>query len=166
MLREMKRIARDLLLNVLASSVVVPSTLRWLLYRAAGLQLSRSYLAPRSFIGGRALTIGRNTFVNYECFFDTAAPIALGKNVRVGMRCTFLTGTHEIGPAHQRAGDDRAAAVHIGDGSWIGAGVTIMPGVTLGPGCIVAAGAVVTKSWPADARVGGVPAVELRGETR
>ena len=39
---------------------------------------------------------------------------------------------------------------------------TILPGVTLGDNVIVAAGAVVTRSFPANVMVAGVPARVVR----
>lgn len=48
--------------------------------------------------------------------------------------------------------------VEIGDNCWLGVNTTILKGVTLGPNCTVAAGAVVTKSFPENSIIGGVPA--------
>lgn len=49
-------------------------------------------------------------------------------------------------------------AIKIGDRVWIGDKVTILPGVRLGSGCVVAANSVVTKSFPENCIIGGVPA--------
>lgn len=48
--------------------------------------------------------------------------------------------------------------VKIGDNVWIGDNVSILPGVTLGNNVIVGANAVVTKSFPDNAVIAGVPA--------
>jgi acetyltransferase-like isoleucine patch superfamily enzyme len=48
--------------------------------------------------------------------------------------------------------------IRIGNNCWIGSKVTILDGVTIGDGCILAAGTVVTKSFPANSIIGGVPA--------
>lgn len=52
--------------------------------------------------------------------------------------------------------------IHINRNCWIGAKVTILDGVIIGENCVIAAGAVVTKSMPANAVIGGVPAKVIR----
>jgi maltose O-acetyltransferase len=52
--------------------------------------------------------------------------------------------------------------VKIGNQCWIGAKAVILKDVELGDGCVVAAGAIVTKSFPANSVVAGVPARLLR----
>ena len=48
--------------------------------------------------------------------------------------------------------------IRIGKNCWIGANAVILPGVQLGDNVIVGAGAVVSKSFPNDVVIGGVPA--------
>lgn len=57
---------------------------------------------------------------------------------------------------------DPAPPLRIGKRCWIGANAVVLPGVELGDGVIVAAGSVVTKSFPANTVVGGVPARVLK----
>lgn len=52
--------------------------------------------------------------------------------------------------------------VKIGNNVWIGDNVCIMPGVTLGNNVIVGANSVVTKSFPENAVIAGVPAKLIR----
>lgn len=108
------------------------------------------------------VSIGDGSFVNRGCLFDGGAPVVIGRNVLIGSRCQFITGTHEIGPHELRAGPGEAKPISVGDGTWLGAGVTILPGVSVGAGCVIAAGAVVAKSTDPDGLYGGVPAKLMR----
>lgn len=140
----------------------VPRTVRWLLMTACGLELETRAIAPGSRFFGRGVRIGRGSFVNTGCLFDSWAPVTIGANCAVGPGVMFITSTHRLGPHEQRALDIEAAPIVIGDGCWIGAGAIILPGVTVGAGAVIAAGAVVTADCEPDRLYGGVPARPLR----
>ena len=96
--------------------------------------------------------------------------IAGGGGVTIGERC-MISSHVAIYSVQNRIGEEQAALlggvtapVAIGDDVFIGVGASVLPGVTIGNGAIVAAGAVVTKDVPASAKVGGVPARELRAD--
>jgi acetyltransferase-like isoleucine patch superfamily enzyme len=55
--------------------------------------------------------------------------------------------------------------IKIGKNCWIGSKVTVLDGVTIGTGSIIAAGSVVTKSFPENSIIGGVPAKLLKTRT-
>lgn len=57
-----------------------------------------------------------------------------------------------------REGYQMTAPVRIGNHVWIGARAVILKGAKIGDGCIVAAGSLVTKSFPDNCLIGGVPA--------
>jgi maltose O-acetyltransferase len=156
--REVDRTIRDVIVNGMMAAPVVPPQLRWRLLSAVGLKIARSHIASHCFFGSRRMSVGLGTFINRECFFDGSDRIDIGERVRIGMRCTFITGSHEVGPPEQRAGEAIAAPIVVGSGAWIGAGAVVLPGVRIGAGAIVAAGAVVTRSVGDGAVVGGVPA--------
>lgn len=153
---------RDTVLSGIFASVLIPSRIRWRLYKAYGLSVERSNISPHVFIGSKRLSIGEGTFINRDCFFSTYAPITIGRDVSIAMRVVVSTSTHEIGPSSRRAGQLQNEPVGIGDGCWIGANVTILPGVTIGAGCIIAAGATVTADCEPNSLYGGVPARKIR----
>jgi acetyltransferase-like isoleucine patch superfamily enzyme len=153
---------RDLLVNGLGASVLLPRGLRWRYLRMLGMDVSRSSINARCFFGGRDVTIGTGTFINYGAFIDNAAAVRIGAKVSVGPNVSIITGTHELGQHDRRAGEDVGYPVVVEDGAWIGGGSTILPGVTIGRGAMVAAGALVSRDVPANAQVAGVPAVVVK----
>ena len=73
----------------------------------------------------------------------------------------FGPGVKIISSNHDRTNLDRkipTRPIVIGSKCWIGANAVILAGVELGDRVVVAAGAVVTKCFPSDSVIGGVPA--------
>lgn len=158
-----RRSSRDVALNVLVQSPLVPRGVRPALLKRAGLDIGTGCtINAACFFGGQDIRIGANTFINYQCFFDNAERISIGASVAFGPRVMIITGSHAIGGPDRRAGEPRSQPVVIGDGAWIGADAVILPGVTIGAGAIVGAGSVVTKDVAPHTIVGGTPAKLLR----
>lgn len=155
-------VGRDLLLNTAIASPVVPTALRWVLLRAAGMRVERCGVASRVWFGSRRMTVGRGTFIGYGSMFDTFAPIAIGRDCAIAMQTTFVTSTHQLAGPAKRAGAIETRPIVVGDGVWIGARSTILPGVTIGDGAVVAAGAVVTRDCEPNTLYAGVPARAVR----
>lgn len=153
---------RDILLNVMVSSPLLPRGLRWRALRACGLDVQRSAIGPSGYFGGRNVSIGAGAYINVGVFIDNTAHVSIGASCSIGPNASLLTGTHEIGSAEKRAGRDVGMPILIGDGCWLGAGVTVLPGVTLGKGVVIAAGAVVTRDCDSHALYAGVPARKMR----
>jgi maltose O-acetyltransferase len=139
-----------------------PRKLRWLLLRAAGVQTAAWNIAPGCFFSGHDLTIGRGTYINRGCGFDTYAPVRIGERCAIGMRALFITSTHHPGGPECRAGPLTGAPVTIGDGCWIGSQAVLLPGVTVGDGCIIASGSVVRADCEPHTMYAGVPARAIR----
>jgi maltose O-acetyltransferase len=155
---------RDVLLNMLLGSWLVPPPLRAAAFRLLGMQLgNRVNVRARCFFGGTNVRIGTRTFVNYICFFDNSDSITLGENCSLGMEVMLCTSSHEIGDPDQRAGQGVSAPISIGDGCWLGTRVTVLPGVTIGDGCVIAAGSVVTGDCGPNGLYAGSPAKRIRG---
>lgn len=155
-------VLRDLLVNTVSASILLPTRVRWALLRCYGIDIDRAAVRERCYFGGRDISIGRAAYVNTGVFFDGTDAVEVGARVHLGMQSMILTGGHDLGPVACRAGDIRPAPVTIGDGAWIGARAILMPGVRIGAGAIVAAGAVVTSDCEAGGLYGGVPAKLLR----
>jgi maltose O-acetyltransferase len=153
---------RDITLNGIVASPLVPINLRWRLLKAFGMNVERSTISPRVWFGSPRLSIGRGSYINTGCLFSTHEPITIGQNCYFGMRVLITASSHELGPSERRAGPLSTAPVVVGDGAWSGANVTILPGVTIGAGTVIGAGAVVTKDCKPNSLYLGVPATWIR----
>lgn len=126
---------------------------------------SHTKICGGAVIYGRgSLDVGESTWISpgLRAFTHLDAPIVIGARCDIGPNVSLVTGSHEIGDRHRRAGAGTARPIMIGDGCWIGAGTMILGGVTIGDGSIIGAGSVVTRDIPAHTLSAGVPAVEKR----
>lgn len=164
--RALSRYSRDLIVNTLVASPLVPVPARWRVLRLLGVDVEPSFVAPGLALGDTSdIHIGKGTYISYDVRVDGRGPLWIGAGCSLAARVIVITSTHGIGPSSKRAGTLNSSPVTIGDGSWIGAGAIIMPGVTIGPGCIIGAGAVVTKDCEANGVYAGVPARLVRSLT-
>ena len=156
------RLVRDTIVNGIAAANLCPRALRLGLMRLYGIRSETVWIWPGCFFESPQVAIGRQTFVNYGCLFDSLAPITIGEWCRIGQGVALITSTHLVGPRECRAGEVYAAPIQIGNGVWVGARAVILPGVTVGNGCVIAAGAVVREDCDPDGLYAGVPAERVR----
>ncbi len=90
---------------------------------------------------GYNITIGDNTYINFNCNFVDDGKIMIGKNVLFGPNVTIATVGHPINPNMRDY--MYTDPVVIEDNCWIGANVTICPGVHIGKNSVIGAGSVV-----------------------
>lgn len=132
------------------------------LLRTAGIDLADDarVCGDGWFYGRGRVTIGRGSWISVRSIFHShpGAPIVIGERCDIGHEVSFVTGSHDPGPASRRAGPEKALPISIGDGCWIGARCTLLGGATIGAGTIVAAGAVVVGTLPPNVLAAGVPA--------
>lgn len=155
----LKNYVRDLVINWLVASALIPTPLRarsMRLLRFA--EIGRCWIAPGCFFGSTRVSIGTRTSISRGCFFDGLDYVRIGADCDIAMEVLFVTSSHKMGPASRRAGRPTSAPVTVGDGVWIGARATLLPGVTIGNGCVIAAGSVVTSDCDANHLYAGVPA--------
>jgi acetyltransferase-like isoleucine patch superfamily enzyme len=103
---------------------------------------------------GATLTLMGDGYFNRGIHLECRESIKIGIGSAIGPN-VFIQDCD----GHQVSGSETSVSpVEIGNHVWIGAGAKILKGVSIGDGCIVAAGAVVTKSFPRNCLLAGVPA--------
>ncbi len=97
---------------------------------------------------GRNITIGDDTFINYDLMALDVAPVTIGRRVMIAPRVSIYTAGHPVHPDSRNSGYEYGQSVTIEDDVWIGGSVVILPGVTIGRGAVIGGGSVVTKDIP------------------
>lgn len=113
---------------------------------------------------GKGVIIGnRTTFAN-DCFFGAAGGIIIGDDVVAGQYIRFHSENHEYSDSKKLIKDQGVThkGIKIGNNCWIGAGAVFLDGAELGDGCVVGANAVVTKPFPQNSVIGGIPAKSIK----
>ena len=111
--------------------------------------------------GPGRIRIGNDVFINAGVVVYSEVAVTIGNGVALANEAYVMdTSSHGM-----EGGAAKAAAVVIGDGSWIGARAIILPGVTIGSRVVVGAGSVVTRDVPDDVLVAGNPARIVRSLT-
>jgi acetyltransferase-like isoleucine patch superfamily enzyme len=134
----------------------------------------RLFIGPRSWLTG-----SRIFFEDHDCRISLSGEnICVSTKLSVaenGTKIVFGSGSMVGEGSDIRSSDGHslvdlatgkrlnpAMDVIIGDHVFMGEGVAILKGVSIGDDCFVAARSVVTKSFPANCLIGGIPARILR----
>jgi maltose O-acetyltransferase len=112
---------------------------------------------------GSNISIGEDTFINYDCVFLDCNRITIGRQVQIAPCVQIYTATHPLDAATRRSKLEFALPVVIKDGAWLGGGAIVCPGVTIGENTVVGAGSVVTRDLPPGVLAVGNPCRVLRG---
>lgn len=126
---------------------------------------------PIYFDYGCFISIGNNSYANFNLTILDTCPVKIGDNVFIG------TGVSIVTPLHPLRYQDRnlylsekgyytdkeyGKPITIEDNCWIASNVTICGGVTIGEGSVIGAGSVVTRSIPKDSLAFGNPCKVIR----
>lgn len=109
---------------------------------------------------GKGLVIGNNSFFSEYSFFGAAGGISIGNDVIAGQCVRFHAENHNydhLGKLIREQGVNHKGII-VGNNCWIGAGAVFLDGSSIGNGCVVAANSVVTKNFPDNVIIAGVPA--------
>lgn len=119
---------------------------------------------------GKGIRIGDRSTFGSDCFFGAAGGIEIGSDVVAGQYVRFHSENHNFDDLDLPIKDQGVTheGIRIGNNCWIGAGAVFLDGAELGDGCVVGANAVVTKKFPANSVIGGIPAklIRKRGKER
>ncbi|SCF86419.1 sugar O-acetyltransferase [Streptomyces sp. Ncost-T10-10d] len=122
-----------------------------------------AHIRPPLFVDyGAHITVGQDTFINYNLTALDVAPITIGRDCQIGPNVQLLTPTHPVEPQPRRDKLEAAKPITIGDNVWLGGGAIVLAGVSIGDNSVIGAGAVVTKDIPANVVAVGNPARVIR----
>lgn len=111
---------------------------------------------------GFNMKLGKNIFINSDCYMMDCAKIVIHDNCFIGPKCGFYTAIHPLDADTRNQGLEKALPITLEGDNWIGGHVVILPGVTIGKGAVVGAGSVVTKDVEKDCVVAGNPAKVIK----
>lgn len=111
-----------------------------------------------------SIKIGDNVSIQSDCHIGAINNITIGNNVVIASKVYICDHSHgetnfeslKTRPALRRLYSK--GPVIIKNNVWLGEGVVVLSGVTIGENCIVGANSVVTKSFPSNCVLAGIPA--------
>jgi acetyltransferase-like isoleucine patch superfamily enzyme len=110
------------------------------------------------------VSIGAKTVIGQECTISAYQRVSIGRECIIADRVMLIDFDHGVTEVERpvRLQGIYKRDVHVGNNVWIGYGACILRGVSLGDNSIVGTSAVVTRSFPENAVIAGVPARVLR----
>jgi acetyltransferase-like isoleucine patch superfamily enzyme len=109
---------------------------------------------------GEFIKIGNNVGIGEFAYLGGAGGLEIGEDCIIGQYFSCHPENHNYSNLELpiRFQGVSRKGIKIGKNCWIGSKVIILDGVEISDGCIIAAGAVVSKSFPANSIIGGIPA--------
>jgi acetyltransferase-like isoleucine patch superfamily enzyme len=110
------------------------------------------------------VSIGAKTVIGQECTVSSFRRVSIGRECIVADRVMLIDFDHGVTEVERpiRLQGIYKRDVEVGHNVWIGYGACILRGVTVGDNAIIGTSAVVTRSWPENAVIAGVPARLIR----
>ena len=130
-----------------------------------GIDETSTILPPFNCDYGRFITIGKASFLNYNCTILDCGRVTIGDNVLIGPNVQIIATSHPTDPVIRKQ-LEYGGSVVIKNGAWIGAGAIIFMGVTVGENAVVGACSVVRHDVPDNVVVAGNPARVMRAVSR
>lgn len=111
---------------------------------------------------GFNISIGSNTFINYNCTILDTAKVKIGSNCQFAPNVSLYTAGHPLHPVSRNSLYEYGRPITIGDNVWLGGNVVVLPGVTIGSNVVIGAGSVVSRDIPEWSLAAGNPCRVLR----
>jgi acetyltransferase-like isoleucine patch superfamily enzyme len=110
------------------------------------------------------VTVGAKTVMGQECTISAYKHVRIGEQCVIADRAMFIDFDHGAAEVERpiRAQGIYKRPVDVGSNVWVGYGVCVLRGVQVGDNSVIGTNSVVTKSVPANAVAGGVPARVIR----
>ena len=126
---------------------------------------------PIYFDYGCFISIGDNSYANFNLTILDTCPVKIGNNVFIGTGVSIVTPLHPLRYQERNiyfcekgyfTDQEYGKPIVIEDNCWIASNVTICGGVIIGEGSVIGAGSVVTKSIPKNSLAAGNPCKVIR----
>jgi acetyltransferase-like isoleucine patch superfamily enzyme len=110
------------------------------------------------------VSIGAKTVIGQECTFSAYQNVSIGRECIIADRVMMIDFDHGVTEVERpiRLQGIYKRDVRVGHNVWIGYGACVLRGVTVGDNSVIGTSAVVTRSFPANAVLAGIPAKVLR----
>jgi acetyltransferase-like isoleucine patch superfamily enzyme len=123
--------------------------------------------AERSAIwsGKEGVFIGDRCFLGVGSYISAIrGKVKIGNDVMIADHVRFYTWNHKFSKGRKTHSEMGALikGITIGNNCWLGTGSIVLPGVKLGNNSVAAAGSVLTKSYPDNSLIAGVPAKVIK----
>ncbi|MEA2200929.1 MAG: hypothetical protein QOI89_1525 [Solirubrobacteraceae bacterium] len=110
------------------------------------------------------VSIGAKTVIGQECTISAFQSISIGRECILADRVMLIDFDHGVTEVERpiRLQGIYKRDVRVGHNVWMGYGACILRGVTIGDNSIIGTSSVVTKAFPANSVLGGIPARLIR----
>ncbi len=110
------------------------------------------------------VAIGAKTVIGQECTISAYQHVSIGRECIIADRVMLIDFDHGVTEVERpiREQGIYKRDVSVAHNVWIGYGACILRGVSVGENSIIGTSAVLTKDFPANSVVGGVPAQLIR----
>ncbi|HTU79379.1 MAG TPA: acyltransferase [Solirubrobacteraceae bacterium] len=110
------------------------------------------------------VSIGAKTVMGQECTISAYRHVSIGRECIIADRVMLIDFDHGVTEVERpiRAQGIYKRDVRVGHNVWVGYGACILRGVSVGENSIVGTSSVLTKDFPANCVLGGVPARVIR----